>query len=99
MMALAGILQVDAVVDHAVRLHPRADAQPLERFNRALFEHASPNTAEYVLTVAILDDDEIDAGLVQRPAEQEPCGAGADDGDAGRDMGHGVSLATVTGGS
>ena len=46
-----------------------------------LLEHAGADAAEHVVGAALLEDDGVDAGLVQQRAEQQPGRAGADDRD------------------
>ena len=67
----------------------RIRAGVLEQVDRDLLEHAGADAAEHVVGAALLDDQRIDAGLVQQRAEQQAGRAGADDDDLGA---HGCCL-------
>ena len=64
---------------HARRRRPPASSRSTVR----LLEHAGADAAEHVVGAALLDDDGVDAGLVQQRAEQQARGPGADDRDLG----------------
>ena len=48
-----------------------ADAGFVEQVDRGLLEHAGADAAQHVLAAAPLEDDVVDAGLVQQLAEQQ----------------------------
>ena len=58
------------------------------RSTRDLLEHAGADAAEHVVAGLALEDDGVDAGLVQQLAEQQARRAGADDRDLGSRGGH-----------
>ena len=82
-VAAAVEAQVEAVVRQAFGVQPRADAGFVQQVHRHLLQHAGADAAEHVVGAALLDDDVVDAGLVQQRAEQQARGAGADDGNLG----------------
>ena len=60
-----------------------ADARVGEEVDRALLEQPGAHALLDVLAAAALEHDRLDALAVQQVAEQQPGGAGADDGDLG----------------
>ncbi len=80
-MPLVAKAQLDAMVDQALLVHPGADACLVEQVLRDLLDDAGAYAAEHVVLAALLDDDGVDAGLVQQLAEQQARRAGADDRD------------------
>ncbi len=77
-----------------------ADAGLVQQVDGDLLQHAGANAAEHVLGGLALEDDGVDAGLVQQLAEQQAGRAGADDGDLGShgDVScHGRSLGAAPG--
>ena len=62
-------------------VHARADAGLVEQIDRDLLDHAGADAAEHVVAGVPLEDDVVDAGLVQQLAEQQAGRTGADDGD------------------
>ena len=89
-----GHLQVDAVVDQTLPVHPIADTRRAEQVDRLLLEDAGPDPGLDVLAGAVLDDDAVDAGVGQQAREEEAGGACADDPDLGaEDVAHGARQA------
>jgi len=70
---------VDAFVAESAVFQPVCDTHRAEQINRALFEHASADTIYHVLAAAVFDDHGIDACEMQKVAEQQPGGTGAND--------------------
>ena len=60
-----------AAVDQALAMHPRADADLVEQFGRALFQHAGADASEHVVLAASLEDDRLDSGDLQKAAERQ----------------------------
>jgi len=82
-VALAGELQGDAVMDDAVALQPAGDAGLLEQIDRALLEHTGANPLLDVLAAAVLDYDGLDPCGLEQAGEREARRAGTDDCDLG----------------
>jgi hypothetical protein len=80
---LAAEHQLDGVVDDAVAVHAVAHARLVHQVHGHLLQDAGADAAQHVVAGLPLQDDVVDAGLVQQLAEQEAGGAGADDGDLG----------------
>jgi hypothetical protein len=75
--------QLDAVVDDAFAVTRSADAGFAQQVHGDLLQDAGADAAQHVVAALALDDDVVDAGLVQQLAEQQAGGAGADDRDLG----------------
>ena len=75
--------QVDAVVPQALARQAVADAHRVHQVHRALLEDAGTDTLDDVLARVALDNDRIDASLVQQLTQNQARGARADDGDLG----------------
>ena len=71
--------QLDAIVYQAFGMQAFAYAKAVEHFDRALLEHAGADALEHIILAALLDDQRVDAGLVQQLAEQQPRRPRADD--------------------
>ena len=84
-MALAAKADLHAVVDQPFGVQPARHAGALEHVDGARLEHASADTADHVFRAAPLQDQCVDALLVQQLAEQQPRGSRADDGYLGPD--------------
>ncbi|MCY1556863.1 hypothetical protein D9M68_936600 [compost metagenome] len=82
-VAVAGKHQLDAVVHRAFGLHALAHAGLGQQVHRDLLQDAGADAAQHIVAALALDDDVVDAGLVQQLAEQQAGRAGADDGDLG----------------
>ena len=67
----------------AVCMHARADAGLVEQVDRDLFDDAGAHAAKNVFVGLPLEDDVVDAMLVQELTEQQSSRAGADNGDLG----------------
>ena len=80
-MPLAVEADLDAAMRQALRVQSPGDARKIEHIDGALLEHAGTNAAEHVLRRALLENDGIDAGLVQQLPEQQPGRPGSDDRD------------------
>ena len=65
---LALELQMNAVVDEPFAVHPLADPDRAEEVDRALLEHAGAQPLLDVRAVAPLDDDRVDAVMMQQHA-------------------------------
>ena len=71
------------MVDDALAVHPRADARPAQQFGGARLEHPGADPGLDVLAAAVLEDDGVDALVVEQVRERQPGRAGADDPDLG----------------
>ena len=81
-VALAVELQLDPVVDDALRAACRSPTPALDQqVGRALLEHAGTDPVLDVVAAAALEDHGLDAGPLEQPAERQPGRAGADDPD------------------
>ena len=76
---------VEAVVRQALGVEPLGAPRLAHHVDHALLEHAGAHPAEDVVAVDPVEDDVVDAGERQQPAEQQARRAGADDGDLGAD--------------
>ena len=65
------------------RARPIADAHRVHQVHGALLEHAGTDALDDVLAAVALDDDRVDAGLVQQLPQHQARGARADDADLG----------------
>src|SRR5690606_33372746 len=70
-----------AIVVQALSVHTLVDAQLVKQIHRSLFKHACADAAEDVFGAALLDDDRIDTGLLQKAAEGQSRRSGANDCD------------------
>jgi len=61
----------------------RAHARLVEQVDADLLEHPGADAREHVVAAALLEDDVVDARLVQQGAQDEARGAGADDCNLG----------------
>jgi hypothetical protein len=75
--------ELDALVHDAILIHAGADPGFAQQIDRALFEHAGPDTPQNVLGRLPFEDDVVDSGLRQQLAQQQAGRACADDGDLG----------------
>ena len=82
-VALAAEAHLEAVVRQPFGTQARIGAGLGQQVHGDLLQHAGADAAQHVVGAALLDDDVVDAVLVQQRAEQQPRGAGADDGDLG----------------
>ncbi len=73
-MALAAKADLHAVVDQSFGVQAARHAGALEHVDGARLEHASADTASHVFRAAALQDQCVDALLVQQLAEQQPAG-------------------------
>jgi hypothetical protein len=80
-MALVAKRNLDAVMHEAFLVKPRRNAGLLQQANHALLDHARADSAEHIVRAPVLQNDRVDALLVQKLAEQEPGRPGADDRD------------------
>ena len=80
-MADAVDANLHAFVHEAVLVHARADARLVEQIDRDLLDDAGADAVEHVFAGLPLQNDVIDAVLVEELTEQEPRRAGSDDGD------------------
>ena len=71
--------KVEAVMWQALGMHARAQAEPIQRFRRDLFQHAGPDARAHVSRGLSLEDDDVNALLAQQVAEHESGRAGTDD--------------------
>ena len=72
---------VEAGVRQAFGVEPLGRLGLAHHVDHALLEHAGAHPAEDIVAVDAVEDDVVDAGERQQPAEQQPRGAGADDRD------------------
>lgn len=72
-------LQVYAIVDGPLTIHPLSDARLPEQFRRPMLEHASPNRRLYCVATAKLEHDRLDALEVQQVREHQPSRPASDD--------------------
>src|SRR5690606_26872073 len=85
--------QLDAVVTVSDGARAAELAELVEHLDGALLEDAGADRLLDLLALAAVDHDRVDAGDAEQVREQQPGGAGADDGDAGAyGLGHGVSF-------
>ncbi len=82
-VALAVDQQLEAVVDQSLASHARADAHLLKQVGGDLLEDSGADAAPHVFGGLALDDDVVDAGLVEQLSEQQARRPRADDGDLG----------------
>ena len=80
-MPLAVELELDAVVDDALALQALARARLDEEIDRALLEHAGPDSLLDVVAAAGLEHDRLDALALEQLRERQPGRPGADDAD------------------
>jgi len=80
-VALALEQQLDAVVGQALGMGTLGHAGLLKQVHGDLLQHTGTDAAEHVVAALALNDDVVNAGLVQQLTEQQAGGAGADDGD------------------
>ncbi len=81
MVPLAFELQVDPAVFEALGVHPVAETDGTEQFDRAGLEQASPLPRLAVGPAAVLHHDRVDAPQGQQVGEQQARRAGPDDAD------------------
>ena len=74
---------VEAVVGQPLGVEPLGCVRLAHHLDHALLEHAGADPTEDIVPVDPVEDDVVDAGERQQPAEQQAGGAGADDGDLG----------------
>ena len=63
----------------ALTVHAGAEPDLAQQRDRARFQHAGANPLEHILPGLPLQDDAVDAVLVQDMRQQQPCRAAADD--------------------
>ena len=69
--------------EHPLALHALADAGLDQEIARPLLDQAGADAALDVVAAAVLDDDRLDAGAMQKMREHQPGRPGADDPDLG----------------
>ena len=62
-------------------IHALVSTGLLEQIHRHLLQHACADTAQHIVSAALLDDDVVNACLVKQLAQQQARGTGTDDGD------------------
>src|SRR5215218_9920549 len=72
-------LQVYAVVDGPLVVHPLSDARLLEQFGRSVLEHPGPDRRLYHFAAPELEHHRLDAFQMQEVREQRPCRPAPDD--------------------
>jgi hypothetical protein len=75
--------QFDAVVAQPLAVQPRPGAGRAQHVRGALLQDAGALPPLDIGAVAALQDDRVDAGVVEQPGEEEAGGAGSDDADGG----------------
>src|SRR6185437_12563756 len=83
-VTLAVELERHAVVDDALAVHPLAGADRAQQVDRALLEHARPDTPLAVLAAAALEHDRFDPPSLQELGQRQPRRPRAHDPDLGR---------------
>ena len=68
-------------MDQSLGIHALAHAGFAHDVRKTLLEHAGSDPAEYVLSRLLLEDDVVDARLVQQLTQEQPGRAGTDDRD------------------
>jgi len=76
-------LQVDPAVLEALGVHPGAETDRAEQFDRAGLEQPGPLPRLTVGPAAILHHDRVDAAQGEQVGQQQAGGAGSDDADLG----------------
>lgn len=70
-----------AGMDETFAIEPLRDAEIAQDVDGSLLQHTGADTRLDIGAVAGFEDDVVDAGFVQQLPEQQPRGAGADNGD------------------
>jgi hypothetical protein len=70
-VALALEQQLDAVVGQAFLVHALVGTRLLEQIHRHLLQHAGADAAQHIVGAALLDDDVVDARLVEQLPQQQ----------------------------
>ncbi|PAV93217.1 hypothetical protein WR25_22854 [Diploscapter pachys] len=78
-LAMTTDQQLDPFMDQPFAIHALGHAGFAQQLDRALFEHAGTDAPQHIVRGLALDDQRIDAGVVQQLAEQQAGRAGADD--------------------
>ena len=79
-VARAAESQLDAMVDQALAMRPRAGADLVEQGHGALFEQPGADAAEHIVRRLAFQDDVVDAVGMKQLSQQQSCRSGADDG-------------------
>jgi hypothetical protein len=87
-VTLAVELQVDAVVDDALAVHPLADTRFTQQLDSPLLEHAGADSVLDVLTATGFEDHAFDSRNLEQPRERQARGTRADDPDLRPHRGH-----------
>ncbi len=69
------------VVQNAFALHARADAGIDQQIGGPMLDQPGANTVLDVIAAAVLDDDAIDAGKMQKPRQHQARRPRSDDAD------------------
>src|SRR6185312_4827948 len=77
-VSLAIQAQLHAGVNQAFGIQSVRDSQLPQQGNSALLQDAGPDPAEDVVGAAMLQDDVVDASVVQELAQQKSCGTCTD---------------------
>lgn len=88
-VALAVEPQMNSAVLETFTVEPFSDAGVSQELGGARFEDPRSHAALDVIAAPILEHHRLDAAAMQEVPQQEPCGAGADDGDRSV-QGHGL---------
>ena len=100
-VALALEQQLDAVMRQAIGMGAGAHACLVQQVHADLLQHPGADAAEHVVGAALLDDDGVNARLVEQLTEQQAGGAGTNDGNLGahgKPLGMGCGEITRTSG-
>ncbi len=81
MVALAGELQVDAVVRDALARKPLPHACTFEHVDRRLLEHSGADPVLDVVAAPVLEHDRLDSATVKQLRKRQPGRPGTDDRD------------------
>src|SRR5207245_9054414 len=71
--------KMDAVVEHALALHARANAGFDQKVARPLLDQAGADAALDIVAAAVFQDDALHALEVEEMRQHQPGGPGADD--------------------
>ena len=80
-MPFPGKYQFDTVVHDAFGFDAVAHTHVDQHVHRCLLQNPGADAAQNVVRALALDDDVVNAGLVQQCAQEQTCRAGTDDGN------------------
>jgi len=77
-LALTVEAQLHTVMDQSFLMHPGAGLRPVHQVDAPLFEHAGANAAQNIVGALALENDGVDPGKFQQPAQHEASGTCSD---------------------